>query len=306
MEKDTMFRMASNTKPTIAAAIAILVEQGKLNFNDNVRKHIPSFDNYRAGYIKINHLISHTSGFRIGPIFLSPLVQKSTEYPNAPCLQAEVDRFGQIGADEPLGTSYSYSNAGYNSLGALVEVASGNKLEVFLKEHIFQPLGMKDSYNHEIAEKLDGKLNRMSSVFSRSRGGPWRTAWKPGDPPDYPFVRASGGMISTAWDYAIFCQMFLNGGTYNGQQILSPETVKTMTSPQTAYIYNPQQLEQQNTFYGYGWNVSKDGVFSHGGSDGTFAWVDPDKKIIGLVFTQCRSARTPRAKFQELVEASIK
>ncbi|KPK76858.1 MAG: hypothetical protein AMJ79_05205 [Phycisphaerae bacterium SM23_30] len=184
-------------------------------------------------------------------------------------------------------------------------MVSEKPLEVFLKEQLYQPLGMADSYHHEVAEKLEGKLNRMGVVYARSRGGPWRPAWKPGDPPDYPFVRASGGMISTAWDYAIFCQMFLNGGIYNGNQILQPETVETMTSPQTAHIYTPRELERQSNFYGYGWNVSKDGVFSHGGSDGTYAWVDPNRKIIGLVFTQCRGARTPRAKFKELIEASI-
>ena len=306
MEKDMMFRMASNTKATIAAAVAMLADEGKLNFNDNVRKYLPSFDNYRAGYIKIRHLLSHTSGFRIEPIFLSPLVQKSAKYPNAPCLLAEVDRFGQIGSDEPPGTGYSYSNPGYNTLGGLVEVVSGKELEVFLQERLYGPLGMKDSYNHEVAEKLDGKLDRMGVVYARGRGGTgWRAVWRPGDPPDYPFVRASGGMISTAWDYAIFCQMFLNGGIYDGRRILKAETAKAMTTPQTTGIYSAEELEKVNMFYGFGWQVERNGVFSHGGSDGTWAWVDPNRKIIGLIFTQSRGAGVGRQKFKELVEASI-
>ena len=305
MEKDTMFRMASNTKATVATSIAILSDDGKLNFNDNVRKYFDSFDNYRAGYIRIRHLLSHTSGFRIEPIFFSPLLQKSDKYPNAPCLLAEVDRFGEIGADETPGTSYSYSNPGYNTLGGLVEQVSGKLFEDFVKERVYQPLGMIDSYNHEIAEKLDGKLDRMGAVYSRGRGGDWQAVWQPGDPADYPFVRASGGMISTAQDYAIFCQMFLNGGVYNGKRILKPETVKEMTSPQTTEIYSPEELEKVNTFYGFGWNVERNGEFSHGGSDGTWAWVDPERKIIGLIFTQCRGASFGRQKFKELVEASI-
>ena len=112
-------------------------------------------------------------------------------------------------------------------------------------------------------------------------------------------------MISTAQDYAIFCQMFLNGGVYNGKRILKPETVKEMTSPQTTEIYSPEELEKVNTFYGFGWNVERNGEFSHGGSDGTWAWVDPERKIIGLIFTQCRGASFGRQKFKELVEASI-
>ena len=305
MEIDTMFRMASNTKATVATSVAILADEGKLSFNDNVRKYFDSFDNYRSGYIKIRHLLSHTSGFRIEPIFLSPLVQKSEKYFNAPCLLAEVDRFGAIGADEVPGTSYSYSNPGYNTLGGLVEKVSGKLFEDFVKERVYEPLGMTDSYNHEVAEKLDGKLGRMGAVYSRGRGGEWRVAWQPGDEPDYPFVRGSGGMISTAWDYAIFCQMFLNGGIYDGKRILKPETAKEMTSPQTMGIYAPEELAKVNTFYGFGWEIKRNGEFSHGGSDGTWAWVDPNRKIIGLIFTQSRGAGFGRQKFKELVEAAI-
>jgi len=303
-EKDTMFRMASNTKPTIATAIAMLVEQHKLSYDDNVRKHIPSFDNYRAGYIKIHHLLSHTSGFRINSLFLYPLMEPSSEHPDAPNLKLEAARFGEVGAQEIPGTTYSYSNPGFNTLGALIEIASGMLLEDFLKEKIYKPLGMNDSYNHEIAEKLDGKLNRMSVVY-RKRGDTWRTGWKPGDPPTMPFVRASGGMISTARDYAVFCQMFLNGGIYNGVRLIEPETVKILTQPHTMTVYAPEQREKMETFYGYGWSVSRDGIFSHGGSDGTFAWVDPINEVIGLVFTQSPGGKNPRSGFMELVKQSI-
>ncbi len=304
MEKDTMFRMASNTKPTIATAISILTEEDKLNYSDNVRKYISSFDNYRAGFIKIHHLLTHTGGFRIRPIFYSPLLEKSPEHPDAPSLRLEVERFGETGADEFPGTSYSYSNAGYNTLGALIEIASEQSLDVFLKEKIYIPLGMVDSYNHEIADKLDGKLDRMSAVYSKRRGE-WEVAWKPGEEPQYPFVRASGGMISTARDYAVFCQMFINGGIYNGKRILKEQTVKIMTSPHTASIYKPEEREKRNSFYGYGWSVDKAGVFSHGGSDGTAALVDPENELIILLFTQSRAGGNLRSPFVEIVRSSI-
>lgn len=304
MQKDTMFRMASNTKPVIATAISMLVEEKKLSYDDNVRKYIPSFDNYRSGFIKIRHLLSHTSGFRIHSLFINPLMEKSEAHPDAPNLKLEAARFGEVGADEIPGTTYSYSNPGYNTLGALIEIASGQSLEQFLKERIYQPLGMIDSYNHEVAEKLDSKLNRMSVVYDKTKEG-WNARWKPGDPPDFSFVRASGGMISTAWDYAIFCQMFLNKGIYNGKRILQPETIALMTSPQTASIYSEQEKEQRDSFYGYGWSVSKDGVFSHGGSDGTFAWVDPNHQIIGLIFTQSPGGKNPHDKFMKLVNDAI-
>jgi CubicO group peptidase (beta-lactamase class C family) len=304
IKKDAMFRMASNTKPVIATGICILVEEEKLSFDDKVRKYIKSFDNYRSGLIKINHLLSHTSGFRIKPIFFSPLIQKSPEHPDAPNLQLEVDRFGEVGPDETVGTSYSYSNSGFNTLGALIEVVSGKPLEMYLKECIYVPLGMNDTYHHEVAEKLDGKLDRMSVVYYK-KDGEWVVGWKPGDPPQYPFVRASGGMISTAMDYAIFCQMFLNGGIYNGKRILKEETVKLMTSPHTASIYTSEERERRNSFYGYGWRVSRDGIFSHSGSDGTAAWVDPANQLIVLVFTQSPGETDINRRFMLLVQASI-
>ena len=304
IEKDAMFRMASNTKPVVAAGVSILVEDEALQFNDNVRKHIESFDNYRSGAIKVHHLLTHTSGFRIRQIFFRPLIEESTEHPDAPNLRLEVERFGEVGAVEPIGTLYSYSNAGFNTLGALIEIASGNPLEVFLKERLYGPLGMVDSYHHEVAEKLDGKLGRMSVVYYQ-RDGQWTEGWKPGNPPQYPFVRASGGMISTAMDYAIFCQMFLNGGIYNGKRILKEETLKLMTTPHTASVYSPEEKVSRESFYGYGWSVSKDGVFSHGGSDGTTAWVDPNNELIVLVFTQSPGERNLRNRFMKLVQTSI-
>lgn len=306
MEKGTMFRMASNTKPTIATSIAILVEEGKLSWDDPVRKHIPSWDNYRAGFIQIRHLLNHTSGLRIPTLFLAPYMTPSAEHPDAPSLKLEAARFGEVGAEVIPGTSYSYSNPGFNTLGALVEIASGQSLESFLDQRIYTPLGMHDSYNHELPEKLDGKLDRMGAVYyQRDAGGAWTPGWEPGDPPQVPFVRASGGMISTAMDYAVFCQTFLNGGVYGGERILKEETVARVTAD--TYLAGGEWRPERGVRVGYGmgWGVAEDGTFSHTGSDGTGAWVDPNEDLIVLVFTQTPRGRNPSAKFLELVRASI-
>ena len=305
MEKNTMFRMASNTKPTISTAIGILVQEEKLAYDDPVRKHIPSFDNYRSGFMQIRHLLNHTSGFRINSLFLQPYMEPSAEDPDAPNLQLEAARFGDVGAEVLPGTSYSYSNPGYNTLGALVGIASGQSLESFLDQRIYTPLGMDDSYNHELPEKLDGKLERMGAVYYQQRNGEWIPGWEAGNEPQVPFVRASGGMISTAWDYAIFCQMFLNGGVYGGARILTERTVQTMTSD--TYLsggeFDPERGARVG--YGHGWSVAEDGTFSHTGSDGTGAWVDPNHDLIVLVFTQTPRGANPRGKFLELVRSAI-
>lgn len=302
MELNTMFRMASNTKPAVASAVGILVDAGELDYGDLVREYIPTFDNYRAGFINVGHLLSHTSGFRVNSLFLRPLMEPSSEHPDAPTLQLEVARFGEVGAEVLPGSSYSYSNPGYNTLGALVEIRSGLPLQAFLRERLYEPLGMTDTYHHEVAEKLDGKLDRMSVVYYERDGEAWVPGWTPGDAPQMPFVRASGGMISTARDYAVFCQMFLNGGAYGGARILEPETVEAMTSPKTDPIGGSAD---NPAYYGYGWRVAEDGSYSHTGSDGTAAWVDPTTGVLGLVFTQTPSGENPRDRFRELVELAV-
>jgi CubicO group peptidase (beta-lactamase class C family) len=304
MEKDTLFRMASNTKPVIATAVLMLAERKKLSLNDNVRKYLPSFDNYRAGGIKIKHLLSHTSGLRIrtasggGVILLKPLLQKSPEHPDAPSLQAEVSRFGAIGAENTPGTVYSYSDPGYNTLGALIEVVSGQPLDVFLKEKIYEPLNMRDTSNHE----SKSPHSRMSAVYRRQKDGKWSIIWKPGDQPDYPFVRASGGMITTAADYLRLFQMFLNGGELDGTRILSTESAKAATSPapNTEHPYRGRR-----SWYGYGWELFEDGLYGHHGSDGTFAWVDPNTQVIGMILTQTQGGRNPRSQFIKVVGAAV-
>lgn len=302
MERDTLFRLASNTKPVVAAAVLQLAEAGALELDGPVYEHLPSFDHPRGRPITVRQLLSHTSGLRIGPIFLRPLLGPSEEHPDAPSLRLEVARFGAIGASVPPGSSYSYSNAGFNTLGALIEVVSGRPLKLYLGERIYDPLGMADSCNHE----SDADPARMSAVFSRIGGEDWRVGWQPGDPPDYPFPRASGGMIATARDYAVFCQAFLNGGSYGEARILEPASVAEATRPQTAHVYGEAEREQRTSFYGLGWRVSGDGVYSHGGSDGTFAWVDPGRQILGVVFTQSPGGENPRGQFQRIVDAACR
>ena len=303
MEPNTMFRMASNTKPVVATGVARLVEDGKLAYNDLVREYMVSWDNYRAGFINVGHLLSHSSGLRIPTLFLRPYMEPSAEHPNAPTLQLEAARFGTVGAEHAPGTTYSYNNPGFNTLGALIEIASGMPMEEYLDREVYTPLGMRDSYHHEIDEKMDGKLDRMSVVYyQRGDEGGWIPGWTPGDAPQVPFVRASGGMISTAPDYAIFCQMFLNGGIYDGRRIISEETALLMTTPK---IRTNPNSDGPPSYYGYGWSVSETGVFSHGGSDGTNAFVDRANQLIVLVFTQTPRGRNPVGRFLNLVDLAI-
>ena len=292
MARNTLFQMASNTKPVVATAVMMMAEAGELELEAPVRVYLPEWDNYRAGFITPQHLLSHTSGLRIPTLFL-PDMADGTD------LVQEARRFGEVGAAAEPG-AYSYSNPGFNTLGGLLELRSGETLEAHLDRVLYTPLGMEDSYNYRADHPLDGKRDRLGPMYYR-RGSDG--TWEPGAAVTIPFARGSGGMISTAWDYAVFLQTFLNGGAYGDTRLLSEEAVTHMTRDHVEGAEG----------YGYGWAVedgaegwgSGAGVFGHSGSDGTDAFVDPERGLIGLVFTQTPAGRPPFRRFRELVQLAV-
>jgi len=292
MARNTLFQMASNTKPVVAGAIGMMAEAGRLDLEAPVRAYLTEWDNYRAGFITPVQLLSHTSGLRISSLFL-PGMTPGTD------LVAEARRFGAVGAAAAPG-EYSYSNPGYNTLGALLELLSGEKLEAHLDRVLYTPLGMDDSYNYRANHPLEGKRDRLGPMYyERDAAGDW----VPGQAYTIPFARASGGMISTAWDYAVFLQAMLNGGAYGDLRLLSEETVARMTADHVEGAEG----------YGLGWAVpdgyegwgSGTGFFGHSGSDGTDAFADPATGLIGLVFTQTPGGRPPFSRFRDLVKLAI-
>jgi CubicO group peptidase (beta-lactamase class C family) len=290
LERDDLFHMSSNTKPVIATAVLMLSQRGDIALEDPIQRYLPVFSTGKQANITIHHLLTHTSGFPRQPIFLSPLLENSN-------LQKEVSRYTTFDLHSKPGSVYSYSNAGYNILGALIEAVSGQPLDVFLRETLYLPLGMTNSANHE--SLVDQR--RMSTVYQRSGDG-WVVRWTPGDAPRFPIIRASGGMVSSAWDYAIFLQTWLNGGGYGNNRILSPEVVSRATSPLTKDL---ESTDDQDA-YGHGWRVSPDGVYYHTGAWGTFGWVDPNLGLIGIAFTQSGAEGNPRREFMELVRKAVR
>lgn len=292
LETDTLFRMASNSKALTATGILVLAEEGLINLDDHIGKHLPAFATDNWNGVTIRHLLTHTSGSRIDKLFLRPLLPV-TDNEDQSQLISEVNRFADISIKESPGETYSYNNAGYNILAAIIEKTSGS-YKKHLQRTIYVPLGMTDSCNHE----SDADRGRMSTVFVRQEDGSWAAGWQPHDEPDWPFPRGSGGMVSTAFDYAKFCQMLINGGTFNGNRILSRATVREMTTPQSALVPAAKN-------YGLGFKVStKGGVFSHTGSDGTYVFIDPARELIGMVLTQTNRTTRPRDSFRALVQSA--
>lgn len=323
MTPDAIFRIASMTKPITSVAAMILVEDGKLALDDPVAKYIPEFagpkllDGKPAGReMTVRHLLTHTSGLTYR-FFGGPLGEK---YAKDGISDGLVQTEGTIAdgarklAAEPIlfppGTSWNYSLS-TDVLGRVVEVASGKPLDSFFRERIFAPLKMKDT-----AFFLPpGRADRLAVLYQATRpGGPLRRA--PGGPiidgtlvysADYQYngprtyFSGGAGLTSTAGDYARFLLMLLNGGELDGARVLKSETVKAMTTNQiTAFPLTIGSIHGDR--FGLGLGVvspaGKDktpmsvGSYGWGGFFHTIFWVDPEKKVVGVLMTQVYPAAT--------------
>ena len=263
MQPDSIFRIASMTKPITSVAIMMLYEQGKLALDDRVSNYIPEFANPKVlvsvdplvieparREITIRHLLTHTSGLgytpteRIGPIYEQhgittglctsdvPLEQMTAELAGLPLLFHPGDRF-QYGMSTDV-------------LGRVVEVASGVTLDRFIEDHLCRPLGMNDTF----FKVPNDKLPRLVAAYvpeqptGIQRLEPGKLLNYSGTPlsSDYPtadthrYFSGGGGLCSTAADYMRFCQMLLNGGELNGTRLLRAETVEMMTVNQTGKL----------------------------------------------------------------------
>jgi len=324
MRADTMFQIMSMTKPFVAVSIMMLQEEGKLFLSDPVENHLPEFRGQlmieaRDGdkltlrkpsrAITIRDLLTHTSGMRTQP---PAGLQGLQEEMNRPLAEA-VLVYSQTPLEFEPGTRWLYSNMGLDTLGRIVEVASGMKFEEFLERRILAPLGMKDSTIFPKPAQYD----RIAQVYVWRDGKLALKGWPGygGDPLNYRkgaiFSGPSYSLISTAPDLANFYQMVLNGGTFQGKRLLSAESVKVMTALHTGGI---QAGHNPGTGFGLAWEVTKDaqgtlglqsiGTYGHGGAFGTYGWVDPAKQLVGVFMTQ---GGTPDARnaFVAMAGASV-
>jgi CubicO group peptidase (beta-lactamase class C family) len=300
MKADSLFRIASMTKPIVAIGIMILQDEGKLSVDDDVEKHLPEFQGLQLAEqkdgktelrapsrpIKIRDLLTHTSGLPGG----YPGELKNLYFDRAHTL-AEATA---VAAKQPLqfepGTKWAYCNSGIDALGRIIEVKSGKSFEEFLSDRIFKPLKMVDTTPFP----NDDQLKRLAGLYDRKENrlifasyvllGPVKGAKHP---------IPAGGLYSTAADLARLYQMMLHGGELEGQRILSADAVKQMTSLQTGDI---KTGFTDGMGWGFGWQVVRQptgvhammskGTYGHGGAFGTQGWIDPEKKIFVILLIQ--------------------
>lgn len=339
MAKDEIFRIASQTKAVTAVGIMILYEQGKLLLDEPVSDFIPEFknqlvlDKFNAADtsyttvpakrdITFRDLLTHTSGLdypgigsdNMKAIYAKAGIAAGFNIAANATLLYKMKKLAKLPLVHQPGEKWTYG-LNFDLLGCLIEVISGTNLDDFLTNNIFEPLGMKDTYFN----LPKSKANRLATVYredSLQQVIKWEKGYFGADP-DYPLADKkyfSGGadLSSTAFDYAIFLQMLLNGGTYNGHQILSPRTVQAMTSNQVNVMF-----DGTNDF-GLSFLVTSEkgaakgtrnkGTFSWGGFFGTTYWADPKEHLICLIMTQ----QTPNShyqvmdKFETMVYSSLK
>ena len=290
MAADSIFWIASMTKPITAAAVMMLQDEGRLSVDDSVAKHLPEFVDLKLAdgkpaAVTIRHLLTHTSG--LAEITRDQARDAKTLAEVTPLYAAQPVRF------EP-GAEWAYCQSGINTAARVVEVASGKPFDEFLNERLFGPLGMTDTTFYLTEQRAE----RLATAYRRSDDGQLESATISllyGKSPTSRdrFPAANGGLFSTAEDYARFCQLILGGGEYGGQQLVSLAAVGQMTALQTADL---QTGFTPGNGWGLGWcfirkpqdatAVLSPGSFGHGGAYGTQAWIDPRKERIYILMVQ--------------------
>jgi CubicO group peptidase (beta-lactamase class C family) len=284
MTPEMLFWIASQSKPITAAALMMLVDDGKVGLDDPVEKYIEEFKNLMvvagkdkdAGLkkpkqpITIRQILSHTSGLP----FASPAEKPTLD--QLP-LRDAVRSYAMTPLLFEPGTDYKYSNAGINTAGRIIEIVSGMPYEDFLDKRLFVPLGMKDTTFWPSAEQL--KRLAKSYRSNEAKTGLEETTigqlkYPLNDRKRQPMP--AGGLFSTAGDVGIFCQMMLNGGTYKGKQYLSAAAVKEMTTRQTGAGIKEN----------YGLGFSTGTTFGHGGAYATNMTIDPQRGLIMVFMVQ--------------------
>jgi CubicO group peptidase (beta-lactamase class C family) len=341
LRTDDIFRIASQSKAITSVAAMMLYEEGKFQLDDPVSKYIPEFkgtpvlDKFNAkdttfttipakSDVTVRQLLTHTSGLgyaQIGSAESNAIYAKAGLVDGfggqqGHLLATDMKKLGALPLMHQPGEKFTY---GLNSdlLGYLVEVWSGMSLDQFFRKRIFDPLGMNDTWFYlpsskqgrlvNVFTQKDGKLETVKGPVDQS--GAMKTFEYPKSQGTY--FSGGAGLSSTAMDYAVFLQMLLNGGEYNGKRLLARNTVRMMTMNQIGDLSlgaNKFGLGFQiTTEKGSGALPEQEGSFEWGGAFTTTYWADPKERLVGIFYRQHFRVGDPglSAKFKVLTYSAI-
>ena len=312
MRRDDIFRIASQTKAITSVAVMMLFEEGKFLLDDPISKYIPEFANPRVldkfnekdttyttvkanREVTVRDLLTHTSGIDyagIGSDKMNAVYAKAgipTGFVSEKIILGDkIKALGKLPLVHQPGERFTYG-LNVDVLGYLVEVLSGESLDHYFKKHIFEPLGMTDTYFYLPSSKFD----RLVKVSSEDKNHHLENAKS--DMVNYPvsggtYYSGGAGLSSTIKDYATFLQMMLNKGEYNGKRLLARRTVELMTTNQIG------NLKIGTDKFGLGFEITteegqaqlgiSEGSFSWGGYFATTYWADPKEHLVCLLFIQ--------------------
>jgi serine-type D-Ala-D-Ala carboxypeptidase len=307
---DSIFTLASITKPITTTALMILVDEGLVGLNRPVQEYIPEFVGEGKEEVMVHHLPTHTSG--LSDAVANRHAERKKEAiavpPAEPTAHPEVHEHMFLRYDAPLwkppGTQMSYCNIGIALMGEIVRRMSGQSLADFARERIFEPLGMKDTF-YSVPASVRHRVVRRPMEYPASSLDSLEVQ-------ETPWV---GAAFSSPRDMAVFGQMFLDGGSYGEVQVLSRAAVAAMTRNQIPGVraeYGKEVFTE--ACWGLGWGIEGDKKsggalrspqsFSHGGSGGTFLWVDPVYELVGVYFSAARE-RSNEDLFMNAVTAAV-
>ena len=287
LQIDALFWIASQSKPITAAALMILVDEGKVKLDDPVGNYLPEFNGLwlaaerdqdhvllkrPARAVTVRDILTHTSGLPFSSAAENPTL-------DALPLAAAVKMYAMTPLVTEPGAKYQYSNAGINTAGRIIEAVSGMPYETFLDKRLFGPLGMTDTtfWPTEAQVKRLAKSYRPDAAKTGLEETTIGQLQYPLTDRAKRFPMPAGGLFSTAADVSKFCQMVLNGGTFDGKRLLSESAVKEMTTRQT-----PATMKDS---YGLGWSVGGD-WYGHGGAFATNMTVDAKRGLVYVFMVQ--------------------
>jgi CubicO group peptidase (beta-lactamase class C family) len=308
MTEDTIFAVASMTKPVTCVAVMTLVERGRIGLDDPVAKYLPELEGLRVlgdarddtetalatvptrRPVTIRHLLTHTSGLSYG-VFDSTDPRLKEAYKRAGVIGPRhrtiaelVERLAEVPLAHQPGEGWTYGFS-HDVLARVVEVASGRRLDRYLQERIFTPLDMRDTSYHV----PEDKRGRVATIYDAGENGALSPL--PREYGSETYFAGGVGLFSTARDYARFAQTILNGGVLEGRRILEPGTVAAMTTNQIGELWSFGERK-----YGFGFGLAlaagPDGVASvleryyAGGSYSTNFWVFPRRDLILVLMQQ--------------------
>jgi len=340
MPKDGIFRLASMSKPITAVAVMMMIEEGKVRLTDPVSRFIPEFKGAKVAVAKpgargggpaapgrgaaatefdvvsanrditVRDLLTHGSGLMSGGLGNAGAPQRGP----TDTLATYIPKLGAVPLDFQPGTLWRYSGqAGFDVLSRIVEIASGQPFDQFLKQRLFDPLGMKDT---GFSARPDNQA-RLVTLYQRGPDGTLSKAANQIGLSSTTYFAGSGGMVTTAEDYAQFAQMLLNGGELNGRRYLGPRTVQLMSTNHTGDLVNGQfGRPAAGMGFGLGVQIVEDpamaglrqskGSWGWAGAYGTNVNIEPAEKMVTIILMQTATGPLQRdfesAVFQAIVE----